>query len=348
MNCKRATTLSLHRYDPLDRIAAQTVNGASVQRFYQQGRLVTETDSAEQRSVLRVDDQPLAVQTPEQRRLLVTDQPGTVLQALGAEQSSAVAYTPYGFCVASSGVQSMLGFNGERPDPITGHYLLGNGYRAFNPVTLRCNSADSLSPFDRGGLNAYAAYMNNPISYVDRDGHSVFSAFRALFGIKSGLTVASKQADQLPTLFKASKSGKSTLYAATEADKRNLSIVISARAKDTTVKISDELITLRGTPNLLQAKKARALGSQVYAAFGSKRASSATLNRQAQEAQAYVDALENGQELMLTRLSKKRLSNEATLYVRFYRDQRAIRRLQDMSPISKRKAPKGQRYQWEQ
>ncbi|EGH35731.1 hypothetical protein PSYJA_44541, partial [Pseudomonas syringae pv. japonica str. M301072] len=38
---------------------------------------------------------------------------------------------------------------------MTGHYLLGNGYRAFNPVLMRFNSPDSLSPFGEGGVNAY-------------------------------------------------------------------------------------------------------------------------------------------------------------------------------------------------
>jgi RHS repeat-associated protein len=66
---------------------------------------------------------------------------------------------------------SLLGFNGERPDPVTGHYLLGNGYRAFNPVLMRFNSPDSLSPFGEGGLNAYAYCTGDPVNKTDQTGH---------------------------------------------------------------------------------------------------------------------------------------------------------------------------------
>ncbi|WP_459203166.1 RHS repeat-associated core domain-containing protein, partial [Pseudomonas fragariae (ex Marin et al. 2024)] len=62
------------------------------------------------------------------------------------------------------------GFNGERADPVTGHYLLGNGYRAFNPVLMRFNRPDSLSPFGRGGLNAYAYCQGDPVNRSDPGG----------------------------------------------------------------------------------------------------------------------------------------------------------------------------------
>lgn len=63
------------------------------------------------------------------------------------------------------------GFNGEFPDPLTGHYLLGNGYRAYNPVLGRFNSPDSLSPFGEGGVNAYAYCRGDPVNRVDPSGH---------------------------------------------------------------------------------------------------------------------------------------------------------------------------------
>ncbi|HFT1738549.1 TPA: RHS repeat-associated core domain-containing protein [Vibrio vulnificus] len=47
--------------------------------------------------------------------------------------------------------ESSLGFNGERRDPLTGLYHLGQGYRAYNPQMMHFNAADSLSPFDGGG-----------------------------------------------------------------------------------------------------------------------------------------------------------------------------------------------------
>ncbi|MFH4134707.1 RHS repeat-associated core domain-containing protein, partial [Acinetobacter baumannii] len=72
-------------------------------------------------------------------------------------------------------VAALPGFNGAQPDLVTGHYLLGNGYRAYNPVLMRFNSPDSFSPFGEGGLNAYAYGLNNPIKYIDPTGH--FSSF---------------------------------------------------------------------------------------------------------------------------------------------------------------------------
>ncbi len=54
---------------------------------------------------------------------------------------------------------------------MTGYYLLGNGYRAFNPVLMRFNSPDSLSPFGKGGLNAYAYCAGDPVNRVDPTGH---------------------------------------------------------------------------------------------------------------------------------------------------------------------------------
>lgn len=62
------------------------------------------------------------------------------------------------------------GFNGELLDDITGHYLLGNGYRAYNPVLMRFNSPDSLSPFGEGGLHAYAYCAGDPVNRFDPSG----------------------------------------------------------------------------------------------------------------------------------------------------------------------------------
>jgi hypothetical protein len=39
-----------------------------------------------------------------------------------------------------NGLLSLIGFNGEPPDALTGHYHLGNGYWQFNPVLMRSNS----------------------------------------------------------------------------------------------------------------------------------------------------------------------------------------------------------------
>lgn len=74
-----------------------------------------------------------------------------------------------------------LGFNGELREKKTGWYILGNGYRAYNPVLGRFHSPDRLSPFDRGGLNPYTYCLGDPINYRDPTGHL------AIFGLGASL-----------------------------------------------------------------------------------------------------------------------------------------------------------------
>lgn len=84
------------------------------------------------------------------------------------------AYSPYGYHLSHQGG---LGFNGERPDLVTGHYHLGNGYRAYNSVLMRFNGPDSLSPFALGGLNAYAYCQGDPVNFRDPSGHGLWDKF---------------------------------------------------------------------------------------------------------------------------------------------------------------------------
>ncbi|MBB6116468.1 RHS repeat-associated protein [Rahnella inusitata] len=66
------------------------------------------------------------------------------------------------------------GFNGERHDPLTGSSHLGNGYRAYSPVLMRFTCPDSLSPFGKGGINAYVYCEADPVNNVDPSGHALF------------------------------------------------------------------------------------------------------------------------------------------------------------------------------
>jgi RHS repeat-associated protein len=163
--------LSQYHYDALDRLASCSPAASdSIQRFYRMSHLATEIQGEIQRSIMQSEDQLLAQQT---RRadladcaLLGTDPQRSVLNTAEHFQ---VAYAPYG---TRHPELDLPGFNGEQPDPVTGHYLLGNGYRAFNPVLMRFNSPDSLSPFGEGGINAYAYCSGDPINRVDPTGHT--------------------------------------------------------------------------------------------------------------------------------------------------------------------------------
>ncbi|AWY41597.1 RHS repeat-associated core domain-containing protein [Pseudomonas putida] len=102
--------------------------------------------------------------------LLGTDQQNSVLNVLDANRAHPIAYTPYGHRPLG-GLLSLLGFNGELMDPLTGHYHLGNGYRPFSAVLMRFICPDSLSPFGEGGINAYSYCTGDPINQNDPTGH---------------------------------------------------------------------------------------------------------------------------------------------------------------------------------
>ena len=193
----RETVLCRYRYDALDRLdnsAPSTMD--SLQRFYCKTRLATEIQGSVRNSIFQHEDQLLAQQRHENARidssLLATDQQRSVLNALSTTGPQPVTYTAYGHRSPENGLLSLLGFNGERRDPLTGHYPLGNGYRQFNPVSMRFNSPDSLSPFGEGGLNAYAYCVGDPVNRSDPTGHFAHLLVIAVSGTVSiGTAVAS-------------------------------------------------------------------------------------------------------------------------------------------------------------
>lgn len=173
---RNTAILCSYRYDPLDRVAVCSATGAAeLQRFYLKSRLATEIQGQVQRTLIQHDELLLAQhqQDAGSRKitLLATDQQRSVLHGVAPQAQASIVYTSYGHHAAQSGLTCLPGFNGETRDPVTGHYLLGNGYRAFNPVLMRFNSPDNLSPFAEGGLNAYAYCTGDPINVTDPTGH---------------------------------------------------------------------------------------------------------------------------------------------------------------------------------
>lgn len=102
--------------------------------------------------------------------MLAGDNKNSVLSESGAGDRREIAYSPYGH---SEGAKGSLGYNGELREAPTGWYLLGNGYRAFNPLLMRFHGPDSWSPFGKGGLNAYTYCLGDPIKWKDETGHMV-------------------------------------------------------------------------------------------------------------------------------------------------------------------------------
>ena len=171
-----------YQYDPLNRLCAAN----SLQRFYNNTRIATEIEGERKTRFFETDSQPLALQqhgTAPGTTLFATDQQTSVLNGISAPgEQQAQAYSPFGFHPLDA-LLNVVGFNGERPDPVTGHYLLGQGYRAFNPVLMRFNNPDSWSPFGEGGINAYAYCDNNPSNLNDPSGHfpNLIKAFKNMF-----------------------------------------------------------------------------------------------------------------------------------------------------------------------
>ncbi|WP_409293363.1 RHS repeat-associated core domain-containing protein [Pseudomonas sp. KCJK9058] len=81
-------------------------------------------------------------------------------------------YSPYGYHTLVPGISTQLAFNSEHILTRINCYLLGNGKRAYSPVLMRFLNPDPLSPFHRGGLNAYAYCACDPVNRTDPSGYS--------------------------------------------------------------------------------------------------------------------------------------------------------------------------------
>ncbi|WP_081498285.1 RHS repeat-associated core domain-containing protein [Pseudomonas psychrophila] len=193
----KTTMLASFQYDPLDRLTGtKSALQSNSLRFYCQSRIATEIQGAALHSIMQHGDQLLAQHSQEATHqtntLLVTDSQRSVLHTMNNTEQQAIAYLPFGHHTTPSANTPLLGFNGERAEPLTGHYLLGNGYRAFNPILMRFNSPDTMSPFDKGGLNSYGYCLGNPVTRRDPSGHfslkSIIISSLAGTGISAALT----------------------------------------------------------------------------------------------------------------------------------------------------------------
>ncbi|VVN22509.1 hypothetical protein PS662_04440 [Pseudomonas fluorescens] len=102
--------------------------------------------------------------------LLATNQSQSVLMEVSQGDVNRLAYTAYGHLSAARLPSTHLGFNGEIGEPYIRWYLLGNGYRVYNPVLMRFHSSDKWSPFGAGGLNSYMYSAADPVNYRDPTG----------------------------------------------------------------------------------------------------------------------------------------------------------------------------------
>ncbi|WEK28947.1 MAG: RHS repeat-associated core domain-containing protein [Candidatus Pseudomonas phytovorans] len=114
--------------------------------------------------------------------LVATNMLNTATAIVSPGKITPISYTPFGF--AHQEQQTRVGFNGEYPDPLTGNYGLGQGYRWYSPTLKRFQAADDISPFGQGGISAYAYTHNDPVNSYDPDGHHQYKYYRNLVPIK--------------------------------------------------------------------------------------------------------------------------------------------------------------------
>ncbi|WP_409263170.1 RHS repeat-associated core domain-containing protein [Pseudomonas putida] len=141
--------------------------------FYTRGAIST-LHADEAVSFFRSSHLLMAEQAAAARILPLVDGFGTAFGINDPVQR--IGYTAYG---SKGGKYEALklktGFVGQLLDQASASYLLGDGRRVYSPTLMRFCSADSLSPFSRGGLNSYVYCLGDPINRIDSTGQaSVF------------------------------------------------------------------------------------------------------------------------------------------------------------------------------
>ncbi|WP_148251451.1 RHS repeat-associated core domain-containing protein [Raoultella terrigena] len=172
-------------YDALNRLVSQNVSeGDTRQLFYRADELINEVlvQQAREARLIKAGHACLGVSDGSTLTLTAGDHHDSLLWSRGTEQKEGTqhVWSPYG---NGSPTDGLPGFNGERTDPVSGTYHLGNGYRAYNPVLMRFNCPDSLSPFGAGGINPYAYCAGDPVNHTDPSGHI---SWQGILGIVTG------------------------------------------------------------------------------------------------------------------------------------------------------------------
>lgn len=168
-----AQILYRYRYDGHnDLIGVAQGDAAYVQRRYQGYRLSSTLEHDVLTQYLYADDRPLGVHSSNEtdNQLLLTDASNSVIAESSAAALHETQYSSYGETHEDSGLRGLLGFNGEARERALGWYLLGRGYRAYNPSLMRFHSPDTLSP-EIAGINPYAYCSGNPVNWRDPTGH---------------------------------------------------------------------------------------------------------------------------------------------------------------------------------
>nr|WP_245355358.1 RHS repeat-associated core domain-containing protein [Pseudomonas sp. BP7] len=137
--------------------------------------MTTVIGNDQKRSILRIGTLPLAESAGKEARssqLLATDEMDSVLVVSTPDgKQNNHNYTPFGYNDKLPSGSTALGFNGEFILENMHLYLLGQGHRGFSTEMRRFIGPDNAeSPFARGGVNAFAYCVNDPVNRKDETG----------------------------------------------------------------------------------------------------------------------------------------------------------------------------------
>ena len=140
--------------------------------FYQSDKPTAFIHASRNTRIFNQDHQALAIQHGSHSPIVViaSDKMHSSITEARGHALRPLSYTAFGFCQAAG--ELPVGFNGEHCDGVTGMYGLGAGYRWFSTTIMRFSKPDNLSPFAKGGINAYTFVHNDPVNLLDLDGHA--------------------------------------------------------------------------------------------------------------------------------------------------------------------------------